>query len=82
MSLAESRSGRGGGSGRGGARALFSALGFAALLALSGCGDGSAGFQPLYGTRARSVAPHVKRGSPRSTSRRSRAASGSAFATN
>ena len=50
MSLAESRSGRGGGSGRGGACALFSALGFAALLVLSGCGAGSAGFQPLYGT--------------------------------
>jgi len=50
MSLAESQSGRPSGSGRGSPRALFSALGFAALLTFGGCGDGSTGFRPLYGT--------------------------------
>ena len=33
-------------------RGLLSAFGLAALCILSGCGDGSSGFRPLYGTAA------------------------------
>jgi LPS-assembly lipoprotein len=39
-----------GNSGLSATRGLFLAFGIAALCALSGCGDGSSGFRPLYGS--------------------------------
>jgi LPS-assembly lipoprotein len=50
MSLAKGPNKRVGINGLSASRGLFSALGLAAVCTLGGCGDGSSGFRPLYGS--------------------------------
>lgn len=52
MSLADGLWGRRGGRRVDNRRSVVSAFGLAALCILSGCGDGSSGFRPLYGSAA------------------------------
>lgn len=52
MSLADGLRGRVSGRGFKGRRGLVATFGVAALCILGGCGDGSTGFRPLYGSAA------------------------------